>query len=79
MFFEVGTLHPKASLLQEVEALPVVWEAKMLCVKFWLKVLNNEMHEGRFLRKIARQAIECGKGIWVKNMVKYVMSGKMAA
>ena len=37
MFFGVGTLHPKASLLQEVEALPVVWEAKMHCVKFWLK------------------------------------------
>ena len=64
MFFEVGRLHPKASLLREVEALPAVWEAKMLCVKFWLKVLNNEMHEGRLLRKIARRAIECGKGIW---------------
>ena len=54
MFFGVGTLHPKASLLREVEALPVVWEAKMRCVKFWLKVLNNEMYEGRVLRKIAR-------------------------
>ena len=47
MFFGVGTLHRKASLLREVEALPVVWEAKMRCVKFWLKVLNNEMYEGR--------------------------------
>ena len=45
MFFGVGTLHPKASLLREVE--------KMHCVKFWLKVLNNEMYEGRLLRKIA--------------------------
>ena len=40
----------------------------MRCVKFWLKVLNNEIYEGRLLRKIARQAIECGKRIWVKSM-----------
>ncbi len=72
MFFGVGTLHPRASLLREVEALPVVWEAKMCCVKFWLKVLNSEMYEGRLLGKIARRAIECGKGIWVKNMAKCV-------
>ncbi len=72
MFFGVGTLPPKDSLLREVEALSVVWEAKMRCVKFWLKFLNNEMCEGRLLRKIARQAIECGKGIWVKNMAKCV-------
>ena len=57
MFYGVGTLHPKASLLQEVEALPVVWEVKMCCVKFWLKVLNNEMYERRLLRKIARRAV----------------------
>ena len=63
---------PKASLLQQVEALPVVWEAKMHCVKFWLKVLNNEMYKGRLLRKIVRQAVECGKGVWVKNMAKCV-------
>ncbi len=30
------------------------------------------MYEGRLLRKIARRAIECGKGIWVKNMAKCV-------
>ena len=72
MFFGVGTLHPKASFLREVEALPVVWKAKMHCVKFWLKVLNNEMYEGRLLRKIARQAMDCNKGIWVKNMAKCV-------
>ena len=26
MFFGVGTLHPKASLMMEMESLPVVWE-----------------------------------------------------
>ncbi len=34
--------------------------------------MNNEMYEGRLLRKIARRAIECSKGIWVKNMAKCV-------
>ena len=40
MFFGVGTLYSKASVLREVEALPVVWEVKMRCVTFWLKVLK---------------------------------------
>ena len=45
-----------------MEALPVVWEAKMRCLKFWLKVMNNEMYEGRLLRNIETQAIECQSG-----------------
>ena len=48
-----------------MRALPVVWEVKMRCVRFWLKVLTSEMYKRRLLRKIARQAVECGKGIWV--------------
>ena len=79
MFFGVGTLHPKASLLREVEALPVVWEAKMRCVKFWLKVLNNEMYEGRLLRKIARQEVECGKGVWVQSALHAFNSSLLAS
>ena len=69
-FFGVGILHPKVSLLFEMRTLPVVWEAKIRCVRFWLKVLTSEMYEGRLLRKLARQAVECGKGAWVKNMAK---------
>ena len=34
MFFGVGTLHPKVSLLMELESLPVVWEARVRCVQF---------------------------------------------
>ena len=37
-FFGVGILHPKVSLLFEMRALPAVWEVKMRCVRFWLKV-----------------------------------------
>ena len=46
MFFGVGTLHPKASLMMEMESLPVVWEAKVRCVQFWYKVLTNKVYEG---------------------------------
>ena len=69
-FFGVGILHPKVSLLFEMRALPVVWEVKMRCVRFWLKVLTSEMYEGRLQRKLARQAEECGKGAWVKTTDK---------
>ena len=72
MFFGVGTLHPKASLLLKIQSLPVVWEAKMRCVKFWLKVVTSRLYEGRILKKIARQAVECGKGVWIGNMAKCV-------
>ena len=61
MFFGVGTLHPKASLMMEMESLPVVCEAKVRCVQFWYKVLASMVYEGRLLRKVASQAVECEK------------------
>ena len=60
MFFGVSTPQPKASLLLKVKALPVVWKAKMRCVKFWFKVLASKMYEGRLLKKIVRQSVVCG-------------------
>ena len=45
----------------------------MHCVRFLLKVLTSEMYERKLLRKLARQAVECGKGAWVKNMAKCVV------
>ena len=70
MFFGVGTLHPKTSLWFEMQMLPLVWEARMRCVRFWLKVLSAKEYEGRLLKKIVSQAVECGKGGWVKNMAR---------
>ncbi len=67
MFFGVGTLHPKASMMMEMEFLPVVWEARVRCVQFWYKVLTSKVYEGRLLRKVAYQAVECEKGSWMKN------------
>ena len=72
MLFGVGTLHSKTSLWFEMEMMPLVWKAKMRCVRFWLKVMSAEAYKGRLLRKIARLSVGCGKGAWVKNMAKCV-------
>ena len=61
MFFGVNTSHPKASLMMEIESMPVVWETRVRCVQFWYKVLTRKVYEGRLLRKVA-QAVKCGKG-----------------
>ena len=41
LFFGVGTLHPRTSLLLELGDLPVVWLARMKCMVFWLKILTS--------------------------------------
>ena len=76
MFFGVGTLHSKASLMMEMESPPVVWEARVRCVQFWYKVLTSKVHEGRLLRKVAStsQAVECEKGGWMRNIGRCVSS-----
>ena len=60
--FGVGTLYPKTSLMMEMEYLPVVWEARVRCVQFWYKVLTSKVYEGRLLRKLVSQAVECWRG-----------------
>ena len=70
--FGVGTLHPKVSLMMEMESLPVVWEARVRCVQFWYKVLTNKVYEGRLLRKVVTQAVECEKGSWMRNIGRCV-------
>ena len=68
MFFGVGMLHPKASLMMEMESLPVVWEARVRCRQFWYKVLASKVYESRLLRKVASQAVECEKGSWMRSI-----------
>ena len=74
MFFEVGTLHPNSQgfiATTSGGSACCVGGKDALC-EVLVEGLNNEMYEGRLLRKIARQAVECGKGVWVKNMAKCV-------
>ena len=68
LFFGVGTLHPKVSLLAEMGDLPVRWLARMRCVMFWSKVLTSGAYDGRLLRKIAVEAVRFGRGTWIGKM-----------
>ena len=68
MFFGVGTLHPKLSVMMELESLPVAWEARVRCVQFWYKVLTSKRYEGRLLRKVTLQVVECGRGSWMRSI-----------
>ena len=61
MFFGVGTIYPRVSLLLEVRDLPVVWLARLHCTLFWLKVLSSKVYE-RLLRRVAVEAVKYGKG-----------------
>ena len=68
LFFGVGTLHPKVSLLAEMGDLPVKWLARMQCVMFWSKVLTSRTYDGRLLRRIAVEAVRFGRGTWFGKM-----------
>ena len=72
MFFGVGMLHPKASLMMEMEPQLVVWEARVRCVQFWYTVLTSKVYEGRLLRKVVSQAAECEKGSWMRSIGRCV-------
>ena len=32
--------------------------------------MTSRSYEGRLLKKIARQAVECGKEVWIKDVAK---------
>ena len=66
LFFGVGTLHPKVSLLAEVGGLPVKWPTRMQSVIFCVKVLTSRLHDGRLLRRIAAEAVRFGRGTWIE-------------
>ena len=65
MFIGVGSLHSKASLMMEMESLPVVWEARVRCVQLlsvaWRNVRDEwrkEMHE-KLKLSMMKQITEC--------------------
>ena len=49
MFYGVGALHPKVSLLAEMGDLPVRWRAKLRCMLFWVRVLSSDAYDGRLI------------------------------
>ena len=68
LFFGVGTLHPKVSLLAEMRDLPVKWLVMTRCVMFWSKILTSRTYDGRLLRRIAVEAVRFGRGTWICKM-----------
>ena len=68
MFFGVGTLHPKVSLLAEMGDLPIRWRAKLQCVLFWVRVLLSRVYDGWLIRQVATEAVKFGRGSWLRKM-----------
>ena len=68
MFFGVGTLHPKVSLLAEMGDLPIRWRAKLQCVLFWVRVLSSRVYDGWLIRQVATEAVKFGRGSWLRKM-----------
>ena len=56
IFLELGRLHPKVSLLFELNTLPMKWEGIKKCIKFWVKVMR--MGEDRLLKQVMMQVME---------------------
>ena len=65
--FGVGLGHLKASLLMEADAVPVAWLARVRCAAFWVGTLSNPLYEGRILRVVAVEDMECG-GSWMMRL-----------
>ena len=54
--------------MMELDCLPVVWEVRVRCMQFWYKVLTSKIYEGRLLRKVVLQVVECGRGSWMRSI-----------
>ena len=44
-FFGVARSHPRVSLFVEMDCLPLCWEARVRCMKFWHKVMTHPVYE----------------------------------
>ena len=39
-----------------------------MCSSSWYKVLTSKIYEDRLLRKVMLQAVECGRGSWMRSI-----------
>ena len=51
-------LHPKVSLLFELNTLLLKWEGMKRCIQFWVKVMR--MGEDRLLKQVMMEVMELG-------------------
>ena len=67
IFFRVGGLHPKVSLLFELNNLPLKWKGMNRCIEFWVKVMI--MGENRLLKQVMMEAMELKDGVrWRQDL-----------
>ena len=87
IFLGVGKLHPKVSLLFELNTLLLKWEGMKRCIEFWVKMMR--MGEERLLKQVMMQVMELGDEVrWrqdfekkkkKKKKVKDVWVGRIAS
>ena len=55
IFFGVGGLHHKLSLLFELNTFPLKWKGMKRCIEFWVKVMR--MEEDRLLKQVMMEVM----------------------
>ena len=58
-------MHPKVSLLFELNTLPLKWEGMKRCIEFWVKVMR--MGEGRLLKQVMMEVMELEDGVRLRQ------------
>ena len=58
-----------SSLEVEMGLLKLVWEVRIRCPVYWLKIMCDPMYENRLSRRIAVEAMNSNAG-WIKKLRK---------
>ena len=67
-FFGVARSHPRVSLFVEMDCLPLCWEARVRCMKFWHKMMTHPVYENRIIKKVALDALSVNGGSWIRKL-----------
>ena len=71
IFLRVGGLHPKVSLLFELNTLPPPYTGMKRCIEFWVKTMR--MGENRLLKQVMMEVmgfVEARFGKKLKDTIK---------
>ena len=69
-FFGVARSHPRVFLLVEMDCLPLCWEARVRCMKFWPwhKVMTHPDYENCIIKKVTLDALSVNGGSWIRKL-----------
>jgi len=55
--------------MEEMEILPLIWEARIRCVMFWYKLCNDHRYHQRLVQRLALSAMRTpGIGCWIRKL-----------